>query len=401
MLLVAAGCGVAAQTSGPDLRALVDNRQWFELRDAVDAANAPVFFHLVVSCVFDDVRRAEASLTRLIGSAAQSPDVFAAHGMLASAHMRAGHYSQVLSHLRAMQASRPDFGGLTGAIALFTALGAYPEPAVSRRRSSQVRMTEDMFLPVSIDERPANYGFDTGMDLSVMSETEARRLGLAIHVVAGSEFQDGASGIRTGIRFVIANRLLLGDFEIAHVPFLVVSREAMPFVELPADKQGILGYPVLRTFETIRWDRTRAFQVGFESASKRPTPNMCVPGNSTPVVDGRHGTRRITLGLDTGSSRTILTPRFARDFPGVVEQSAKKESTLLRGLGGSTAVDVNTLPELALCAGGFDFMLRPAQVLPPDPSVERDTYHVWAGMDILAQPRRITLDFRSMWFAAE
>ena len=64
-------------------------------------------------------------------------------------------------------------------------------------------------------------------------------------------------------------------------------------------------------------------------------------------------------------------------------------------------MDVTTLPELKLRAGGFDYVLRPAQVLPPDPRVERDAYTVRAGMDLLAQPRRITLDFRSMWFAAE
>ena len=43
-------------------------------------------------------------------------------------------------------------------------------------------MTEDMFLPVSINGRPADYGLDTGMDLSVMNETEAGRLGMDLLV---------------------------------------------------------------------------------------------------------------------------------------------------------------------------------------------------------------------------
>jgi hypothetical protein len=40
----------------------------------------------------------------------------------------------------------------------------------------------------------AQYGFASGMNLSVMSAAEAARLGLGVHEVAGSEFRDGASG---------------------------------------------------------------------------------------------------------------------------------------------------------------------------------------------------------------
>ena len=60
-------------------------------------------------------------------------------------------------------------------------------------------------------------------------------------------------------------------------------------------------------------------------------------------------------------------------------------ATRLRGLGGSTEVEVVTLPEFMFRAGDFDLVLRPAQVLPKDPSVDRDSFHVWAGTDVLAR----------------
>ena len=64
-------------------------------------------------------------------------------------------------------------------------------------------------------------------------------------------------------------------------------------------------------------------------------------------------------------------------------------------------MEVVTLPEFKFQAGGLQLVLRPAQVLSKDPRVDRDSYHVWLGMDLLGQARRVTLDFESMVFALE
>ena len=392
---------LAAGQRDAGLKSLFENRQWFELRDAVEGADAPAFYRVAVSCAFGNVRRAESFFQDVVRSDARSAESFEAHGLLASAHMRVGHYRQALSHLRAMQAIRPDYSGLSGAVALFQALNRWPQPSIAKRRSSEVRLSDDMFIPVSVNGKPANYGFDSGADFSLMSEAEARRLGLIIHDAAGSEFQDGASGNKAGIRFAIANRFVVGGFELRNVTFVVFPNDAVPFSELPAEKQGIIGFPVLLAFRTMRWDGEGRLQIGFRAGSTIRKPNFCVPERSMPVVEGLFGSNRINVVLDTGSGRTFLTPRFAKDFLSVVEQAGKKESTRLRGLGGSTVVEAITLPEFHFQTGGYDLVLRPAQVLPQDSRVDRNSYHVWLGMDLLGQARRVTLDFESMRFVLE
>jgi hypothetical protein len=57
------------------------------------------------------------------------------------------------------------------------------------------------------EREPATYGFDSGMDISFISETEANRLRVPIHGVSAASLQDGASGNAVPIRFVIADRL--------------------------------------------------------------------------------------------------------------------------------------------------------------------------------------------------
>jgi len=104
------------------------------------------------------------------------------------------------------------------------------------------------------------------------------------------------------------------------------------------------------------------------------------------------------MWLDTGSSKTYLTQRFAQQFPDVIDAGGNEASVRLRGIGGSTEVRVVAVPEITFNVGGFDLVMRPAQVLPKDERVDRDWYHVWLGMDLLGQAREVSLDFKSLAF---
>ncbi len=260
-------------------------------------------------------------------------------------------------------------------------------------------MSDDFFIPLAVNGKPARYGFDSGMDISFISEAEANRLRLPIHDVSAASLQDGASGNDVPIRFVVADRLTVGGVELRHVVFLVTRNDAMPFVELPRDKQGILGLPVLVAFGTMRWTRDRVLRIGMDSdRSDTAHPNMCFQGVSL-VVEGTFRTQQIDAWLDTGSGKSYLTQRFAHQFPDVIDADGKEASALLRGVGGSTEVRVVAVPEIKFSAGGADLVMRPAQVLPKDERVDRDWYHVWLGMDLLGTMREISLDFKSLTFS--
>jgi predicted aspartyl protease len=319
-----------------------------------------------------------------------------AHGLLAHAYMRSGRYRQTSAQLAAMQRLLPEVSGLKSALAMFSALSHYQELSVKARRHSEVRMTDDFFIPVSVNGTPAKYGFDSRMDISFISEAEANRLRLSIQEVSASTLKDEASGNDVPIRFVVADRLSVGGVELRHVVFTVARNGALPFVELPPDKQGILGIPVLVGLGTMRWNSDRLLRIGTEHDRRDSAPaNMCFQA-VTPVVEGRFRDQRINLWLDTGSSKTYLTQRFAQQFPDVIAVGSKEASMRLRGVGGSTDVSVTTVPEIKFSVGGLDLTKRPAEVLPIDDRVDRDWYHVWLGMDLLGQTREVKVDFKSL-----
>jgi hypothetical protein len=174
----------------------------------------------------------------------------------------------------------------------------------------------------------------------------------------------------------------------------------MPFRELPAGKQGILGLPVLLALETIRWTSDHVLEIGYSSRRHPWNPSLCFQA-ATPLVEASFEGRSITAWLDTGSSKSYLTQRFSREFPAFVETNGTSTTAVLRGVGGATKVEVVTIPEFTFAIAGSPLSVRPAEVLPSQKNVDRDFYHLWLGMDVLASAPAVVIDFKAMTVAIE
>jgi len=276
-------------------------------------------------------------------------------------------------------------------------LGQYPEQSVATRQQSTIhyRMKAgNLFVPVSIRGRAGSFIVDTGANFSLMSESEARRLGLAI-LEGGASVRDITGGT-IGARTTLVDELQIGATRLRHVAFLVVSDQQQPFVDLVPDERGVLGIPVLLAFEALRWSTDGAFEIAVPTPQRhRREANLCFDG-AIPVTEARFGGRRITLHLDTGAIGTQLWPRFATDFAMFLNRSGVSGTRRVTGVGHSADVASITVPELTLRIGGLDTALRPAHVLATQATAAGQRDHGNLGMDLLGQARRVTLDFRSM-----
>jgi len=387
--------------SETDLAALVATANWFKLRDAVQRPSSPAYYRGVAACAFHDPVSAEKYFALVFHSEPQSERAFDAHGRLAYLYMRTGQHKRAYQHLAAMQRINPGFSGLAGALDLFSALSHYPELHITRRRAARLAMTPDYFLPLSVNGQPALYGFDSGMNISMMSDAETRRLGLPVHdATTAAELKDVASGKTLPVRFVVVDRLAIGGTELRNVVFTLVPNDAMPFRELPADKQGYIGLPVLLALQTMRWTNTHAVEIGPSHARRAPSPNLSFDA-ATPLASAAFEGKPIAAWIDTGASKTYLTPRFAREFPAAVERNAIQATALLRGVAGTAEVPVSRLREFRFTLGGANIALKPVDLLPEQAGVDRGSYHLWLGMDVLGVARSVAFDFRAMTIAVE
>jgi hypothetical protein len=386
---------LAADQGRADLKLLYDSHQWFALREAVGKTDAPLFYRAVVACAFNGVRSCEKKSKAVVRSKPRSEQAYAAHSLLAALYLRSGQYRKTLSQVDEMLTLKPDDAEATSDRPLLVALSGSPDQSIGTRRSSRLilhREGADLGVPVSINGTPATYTFDTGANVSLLSESEAKRLGLTVRDV-GSKMEV-MTGARVSLRVAVADELAAGAFRVEHVAFLVFPDDQPPFNDLPLGARGIIGIPVLLAFQSFSWESDGSFEIS------RPPRNLshsdlCFDAQM-PVAEVKFENKRLSFSLDTGAEVTYLYPPFAAAFPALVKDQGKKESQKITGVSSSAQVESSTLPKLQLEIGGFATILRPAQVLLAQTTAGSKLFHGNLGMDLLTRARKTTVDFKSM-----
>src|SRR4030095_10320101 len=121
------------------------------------------------------------------------------YAMLSRIYLRSGQYLRLLNNLdewAAVFPDRPEFREAKNDVERFRRL---PDQSNGARHRSVLRHDDDSFtLPVSINGKTADYLFDTGAWLSVISEPEAKRLGLPVSEERGE--LTGSSGMHVKFR---------------------------------------------------------------------------------------------------------------------------------------------------------------------------------------------------------
>jgi clan AA aspartic protease (TIGR02281 family) len=379
-----------------DLALLYRTHRWFELRDAVEGESRLAFYRAAVACAFN-APGCDEILAGVIRSAPQAEESYQAHDLLIWMHMRRGNFPSALPHLDSMQALKPNHSALQDTRALFSALGERGQEMVSQLHpcSLTYAMVEgNMFIPVAVNDKPAQFMIDSGATISMITRSEARRLGLTIQNAGSAAVKlYGATGAQVGFQIAIAARLSIGSLHLANVAFLVLQDNQLNF---PTGYCGTLGLPVLLVLKTIRWWKNGTFEFGFPSCEgDLRRANICFDG-AEPMTQVDCAGRQITMTLDTGNGRTIFGPVFARKFPELIGNSAQRTSIQVNGVSGSALFEAIDLPFAKLRVGGLDTVLRSAYVLLQETTPNSGWLCGRLGMDTLNQATRVSIDFNNM-----
>lgn len=398
---VAIAVRLSATADADALATLYEAHDWFALRDAVHD-DSPALYRGAVASAFNDAANARKYLDEAIAAAPGSDQATEARGLLIYLYQRERRYADALEQVRTIRKSLPDASGLKNAEALFTALSRYPEQSLVIRASPSTVHYEmkggNLFVPVEINRARADYLIDTGANFSIISQAEAKRLGLA--VTASGATGTVVTGAQVPFRTALAPMVNIGSVSLHNVVFLVSPDSNQPFAGLPRGWRGALGIPVLLALETLRWTATGEFDIG-RAADRRDLArsNLCFEGAS-PLVQGTFQDVRLPLVLDTGATRTNLGPRFAREFHEAV-RDATKRSRVIGGVGDRVTVESLSVPEIALDVGGRALLLRPAHVLLRQLAADDRWFYGRIGMDSLRQAPVVTIDFSAMTLRLE
>ena len=99
-------------------------------------------------------------------------------------------------------------------------------------------------VPVQANSVTGQWIFDSGAGLSALSESEAKRMGLAVQ--ESKAWVGGSTDKRNPLHVAIARDLQFGPAHVHSVVFLVLSDESLYLTPVHYQITGILGLPVIR-----------------------------------------------------------------------------------------------------------------------------------------------------------
>jgi clan AA aspartic protease (TIGR02281 family) len=404
-LVAIIGFWVSARYRGgppPDLKTLYERQQWSELYAAGQVSELPTFYRGAVDSVFNDFASAEP---KLLASLEPPPGLewqrHEARALLIESYARALKYRETLYHIDKGIAELPNWQQPRDARPLYAALAEYPPQSVESHEFARIRWRMKdggMYVPLELNGRRVEFLADTGASFSIISESEARRLGLSISDFGGTPLTD-AAGARIKFRTAVADELKIGNSRIRNVFFAVIGDEMQPFASSAEGERGVIGLPVLVALQRIHWDQAGNFEIGFESPSVKPDrPNLFFR-NLRLFAELRSAEGRIASFIDTGMTHSVFLPLFATDYPQIAKRGVKGTGTY-RQTGASGSVDVNAIkvPEVRIGIRDVDVTFNEATVQLDQVDPDLRHIHLMLGMDVMSELGPVTLDFVSMDF---
>lgn len=360
--------------------------------------NTSTFCRGVLDASLDRQQSALKRLEHVIQKNPNGLQAYQAHEALLSLYFRAGHFHEALAEADAMLVIKPDAKDISDAQPLLLGLSRYPNLAIRREPSAlpYIRSKDPSpHFPVNVNGRKGLYFMDTGANISVMSDSEARALGLVVKSVSTKMGDVNGEG-SIPIQLTEVEDLLIGKNHLQHVCFVVISANQPPFNDIPVNEQAVLGIQVLRALRTIQIDQSGRIEVANRS-SLRSKGTRIMFYNSQPVIQMSFRGKPLKYTLDTGATHTTLSPLFATTFPRVVQKGKKQDHTVT-GFGGSETQSAIELKALPFSLGAIKVTLSPATVLLKNTTAT----NAWAagnlGYDLLQQTAPFILDFRNMMF---
>lgn len=238
---------------------------------------------------------------------------------------------------------------------------------------------------------------DTGANLSVVSRSFAKRLGLQ-PLPGFGETMSGLTGIESPLQVAIVPLLKMGGATLHNIVVLILDDGSLNIKIAKKSYQinGIIGYPVFQAMGAITFFHNGFFEAGSLAKHSAAKTRMYMK-LLMPVIECETGGMDLPFTFDTGANGTFLSIRYYDQFR---SESGKWKTgeNLTGGGGGAVRRKVYLLPELDLKVGTQIVTIRNVPVFPTKVGSTEDELYGNLGQDMVAGFESFTLDFSRMTF---
>jgi predicted aspartyl protease len=249
-----------------------------------------------------------------------------------------------------------------------------------------------MNIPVSFADSTFYFVFDTGANLSVITESYARKSNLRMLNV---KFKVRAiTGLQVHASLGIADELKLGNISVKNAVFMVFPDSALSFARGVYTIKGIIGFPVIEQLQEVRINKNNMTIP--QTALDRNMRNFGVD-ELLPVITVAYNTDTLAFTFDTGAQFTFLNEPFYRRYKKLIDTAGKSIDMQIGGAGGITKTKAYRLPQIEINVAGQSALLKDVSVKTTSNTPKDKLYYGNFGQDIMNQFKEMVINFRYMY----
>jgi Aspartyl protease len=414
LCLITAALATAAWTMGPpasnpeaDFDRLLSERRYLELRRVLGStgnSNRPEILYVRgrVANAFNQIAASIDDLTaylREAGAGQAKTRLVETLNTLADDFVKSFQYGKAADIRKELLPLlkgelRPDaLADFQATSLLWEALAAAPPQSVTVSEDTELSPAGSAGVPVTIGGRTVSLLPDSGASLSLISRSEAERLGLQDLGVAVD--LSTSTGQRVTARASVVPEMRIGRIIVRNAVFLIVPEEMLYFPDIKEQRTGLLGFPVLAGLKELTFFGTGRIRVPARPRLDK-APNFFLE-KENPVLETNFEGRRLLFHLDTGAIKSQLYPPFFRAFRDRIVARGAPVGENIEGVGTDVTVPAYLAQGLRFRLAGRNVVFdRPIAVLTKATDPSSEIFDGVLGLDILAHFQALTISYEAM-----
>lgn len=283
---------------------------------------------------------------------------------------------------------------------LFETLASVKPQCIQKQNDVKISAYRNKFnhlmAPVKCGGTADEFIFDTGANLSTITESRAKEMGLTIYE---SNIKVGSSTETTvQTKLGVADSLYVGDILFENVVFLVAPDNQLSFPTINYYIHGIIGFPVIHQMGEIGMCKDGTIIIPKEPKDRKLC-NMFLEGLN-PVVQLLSNSDTLLFTLDTGAKVSELSKRYYDNHMDEVKKNGKLGTSQRGGAGGIVEVEEYKLQNFKYTVGTKTDQLPEMPVSLTGYKFNKD-FDGNLGQDVFTRFNKMILNFQYMYIDFE
>ncbi len=286
--------------------------------------------------------------------------------------------------------------GIKNSGEITSALKNVPPQTIERNEDLDIKFKRDMVslirIPVCINGRTDNFILDTGANLSTLSESEAKKMGVKIMDINFAVTSSSRSAVQS--KLGVANKIEIGNVIFRNVVFIILPDKSLKFLGGLYKIKGIIGLPVIAQLGEIQIHKNNHLSSSLNQ-TESDLRNLGLYGNTPFANVNIYGSFHPYI-FDTGAATGILGEKFYSTYSDSLK-NIESSSGHVGGAGGVQKISILKINHLHYEFGNQKGILKHSILQIEGTADAFNGYYGIIGEDIFTQWDVMIINFEQMF----